>query len=200
MGNASRHDGHNGHSLLELLVALSIMLALLALVAPQVRAFAVQARILGVARIFKGEFLRARSTAVRSGVQTAIRFERDGRGDWRYSLYADGNHNGVLSADIRSGVDARLAGPFALETPQSVVRVGILPGAPAIPPDTGSLDPADPIRFGRSDMLSFSPQGTATPGTFYLMGERTQAAVRVNGMTARVRLLVLRGNRWQEEP
>ena len=41
------------------------------------------------------------------------------------------------------------------------------------------LDPTDPIRFGPSNMLSFSPLGTATPGTFYLAGETLQAGVRV---------------------
>jgi hypothetical protein len=48
-------------------------------------------------------------------------------------------------------------------------------------------------------MLSFSPLGTATPGTFYLAGEARQAAVRVTPGTARVRLLVWsRGRRWTE--
>jgi hypothetical protein len=59
------------------------------------------------------------------------------------------------------------------------------------------LETSDPIRFGRSNMVSFSPEGTATPGTFYLAGEYFQAAVRVNGMTSRVRVLVYRG-RWIE--
>ena len=48
-------------------------------------------------------------------------------------------------------------------------------------------------------MISFSPIGGATPGTFYLAGEGgLQAAVRVNGMTGRVRLMVWRGGVWRE--
>jgi hypothetical protein len=78
------------------------------------------------------------------------------------------------------------------------VRVGINEGVPAPPPDSGILDTEDPIRFGRSNILSFSPLGTATPGTFYLAGEGVQAAVRVTGPSARVRLLVCRGKRWVE--
>ena len=54
------------------------------------------------------------------------------------------------------------------------------------------------IRFGRSNMLSCSPMGTATPGTFYLAGESAQAAVRVTPGTARVRILFCRGRRWVE--
>jgi hypothetical protein len=76
------------------------------------------------------------------------------------------------------------------------VRVGFLPGVPAIPPERGVLT-GDAIRFGRSDILSFSPLGTATPGTFYLSGDGAQAAVRVTGGSARVRLMIWRGS-WQE--
>jgi hypothetical protein len=47
-------------------------------------------------------------------------------------------------------------------------------------------------------MLSFSPLGTATPGTFYLAGGHAQAAVRVTPGTSRVRLMVCRGGRWIE--
>ncbi len=47
-------------------------------------------------------------------------------------------------------------------------------------------------------MVSFSPLGTATPGTFYLAGEGLQGAVRVTGGTARVRLMVCRGRKWVE--
>jgi hypothetical protein len=75
--------------------------------------------------------------------------------------------------------------------------VGINSGAPALPPDCGDLA-GDPIRFGSSDILSFSPLGTATPGTFYLAGDFAQAAVRVTGGSARVRLMVWRGGRWRE--
>jgi hypothetical protein len=48
-------------------------------------------------------------------------------------------------------------------------------------------------------MVSFSPLGTATPGTFYLAGENRQAAIRVTPGTSRVRLLVcLNGGPWSE--
>ena len=76
--------------------------------------------------------------------------------------------------------------------------MGINPGTPAIPPDKGMLDVKDPIKFGASDMLSFSPLGTATPGTFYLAGEASQAAVRVTPGTARVRMMLCRNGKWIE--
>jgi hypothetical protein len=48
-------------------------------------------------------------------------------------------------------------------------------------------------------MLSFSPLGTATPGTFYVTNGRLQAAVRVTGGSGRVRLMVYRGKKWRDQ-
>jgi prepilin-type N-terminal cleavage/methylation domain-containing protein len=186
-----------GFSLIELLCVLAGILVMAGVSLPYIRAYAVEAHLMGAGRTFVGEFRRARSIAIRRNTQTAIRFEsRDGV-DY-YSTYVDGNRNGVLSADIASGVDKRISGPLRLDGKAPGVRVGINPGVPAPPPETGPLDPSDPIRFGASNMLSFSPIGTATPGTFYLAGETLQAGVRVTGGSSRVRLMICRGTRWSD--
>jgi prepilin-type N-terminal cleavage/methylation domain-containing protein len=189
--------GHErGYSLAEVLVVLGILSMLGLAGLSGLLVFSEEAKLLGVARTFKGSFLRARSIAVKRGVQTAIRFET-GEDGLFYSIYSDGNHNGVLSRDIDRGRDMRLEGPYRLDGGVSGVRVGIIAGFPAPPPDSGVIDPSDPVRFGRSDMLSFSPLGTATPGTFYLATRQTQAAVRVTGINARVRIMLCRGLRWE---
>ena len=89
-------------------------------------------------------FLKARSIATRTGVQTAIRFERRLDGVY-YSLYADGNCNGVLSADIASGKDTRIDGSFLLTSGAPDVRVAINPGRSGHP-----ARPRDPRRATRS--------------------------------------------------
>ena len=188
-----------GHSLVEMMGALVVVMALAGLGVPWLQAYIVEARLLGAGRIFKGEFLRARSIAARSAVYTAIRFERGADGNWVYSLYVDGNHNGVRADDIRRSIDRRIAGPLRLDAGAAGVWVGIHPSVPAPPPGSGTLDPSRPIQFGNSAMLSFSPLGTATPGTFYLAGEMRQAAVRVTPGSARVRLMIWSGGRrWTE--
>jgi hypothetical protein len=49
---------------------------------------------------------------------------------------------------------------------------------------------ADAVRLGASDLLSFSPFGTATSGTVYLRSRGgRQYAVRILGATGRVRVL-----------
>jgi hypothetical protein len=168
---------------------------LFALAIPSLRAYSLESHILGAGRAFKMQFLRTRSMAIASGKYTAIRFE-DCEGDPCYSTYRDGDRDGVRSDDIREGRDVRLEGPFPLTGGAPSVRVGINPDVPEIPPARGTLE-GDPIRFGRSRMVSFSPIGESTPGTFYLAGEDVQGAVRVNGGSARVRLMVFRGT-WRE--
>ena len=184
-----------GHTLVEMVIVVAILVIFGTLSLPHIRAYSAEAHLLGAGQVFRGEFRKARSMATMRGVNTALRFESQADG-WHLSTYADGNRNGVLSSDIAAGIDRRVAGPRQLTTGAGDVRVGINPGTPAVPPDRGTLDPADPIRFGQSNMLSFSPLGTATPGTFYLAGAHAQAAVRVTPGTARVRLLVCRGGRW----
>jgi type II secretory pathway pseudopilin PulG len=185
-----------GFTLVEAVVAVGIILAMAAVAYPSFRPMLAEAHVLGAGRSFKSQFRLAASAAVRSSVYTAIRFEKRDA-DVSYSVYQDGNHNGVRAVDIGSGVDRRIAGPFPLSSGAPGVRVGFNPGVPALPPDSGILT-GDPVRFGPSDTLSFSPLGTATPGTFYLAGDSAQAAVRVTGGSARVRLMVWRGGKWIE--
>jgi hypothetical protein len=188
-----------GYSVVEVLIVVAILLVMTAVVVPNLKAYGQEAHLVGAGLKFKGEFRKARSTALASGRSTAIRFEVGADGLHVYSVYQDGNGNGVLSSDIAVGRDVRIAGPFRLDGGAPGVRVGINPGVLAPPPDRGVLDTRDPVRFGRSNMLSFSPLGGATPGTFYLAGEHRQAAVRVTPGTSRVRLLVCRnGGRWSE--
>jgi prepilin-type N-terminal cleavage/methylation domain-containing protein len=186
-----------GFSLIELVASIGIILVMAATALPAFRARFADAHIVGAGQQFKGHFRLAWSTAVRLNVYAGIRFEREPDGRVFYSVYKDGNDNGVRSRDIAAGVDERIAGPFPLSGGAPGVRVGINPGVPNIAPESGLLS-GDPVRFGSSDILSFSPMGTATPGTFYLAGDSAQAAVRVNGGSARVRLMLWRGGRWRE--
>ena len=186
-----------GHTLIELLCAIAILALFLALGLPGLRAYSSEAHILGAAEVFKQEFRRARSIAATTNRQTAIRFEETAAGPC-ISVYQDGNHTGVRSADIERGIDTRISGPRRLDSGAASVRIAIHPGTPAPPPDRGLLDTSDPIRFGRSEMLSFTPLGGATPGTFYLAGEGVQAAIRVTGETSRIRLLIYRTRKWRE--
>lgn len=193
MKDTARRHRTTGYSLLELLVAIGILLLMAGVALPNIAGFRQEAALMGAAQRFKSEFMKARSIATSKNTQTAIRFETEDDGTPMYATYIDGNFNGVYASEIEAGIDLRIAGPFRLDAGQQGVFVGVLPDAPA--PDGGRLG-TEPIRFGRSQMVSFSPLGTGTPGTFYLRTKSTMAGVRVTGGSARVRIMLLRGKRW----
>ena len=123
-----------GFSLVEALVAVSIVLVMAAVAVPPFRAHFAEAHLVGAGQQFKSNFRLACSAAVRSAAYTAIRFERRDDGTVWYAVYEDGDEDGVLSADILSGRDRLVSGPFPLSGGAPGVRVGINPGIPALPP------------------------------------------------------------------
>ena len=113
-----------GRTLIEMIVGAGIVSVLAVATFRQVRAYSADAHLLGAAYVFKGEFRKAHSLATRGNVYTAIRFE-DKAAIPRYSVYRDGNLNGVRKEDIAKGIDRRVAGPFFLDAQAAGVRVGI---------------------------------------------------------------------------
>src|SRR5262245_66121533 len=72
-------------------------------------------------------------------------------GRWAWREVADGNGNGLRSAEIARGVDPVLTGDDALDGKVDGVTLGLPPGGafPEAPPGTGTLTAADdPVRFG----------------------------------------------------
>ena len=66
-----------------------------------------------------------------------------------------------------------------------------------VPPGGAPLAPgADPVRFGRSDIITFSPGGTSSSGTLYVSdGRDTVVAVVLYGGTGRIRIWSYRRER-----
>jgi hypothetical protein len=130
--------------------------------------------------------LRWKSVAAASA--HGLLFGRDAAG-WYWHEVRDGNGNGLRAAEVRSGTDATLSGPHRLETLTAPARLGFPPGGPvaAIPPASGVLDPGDPIRFGASDLVAFSPLGTSSSGSLFVTDGRSRLyAVVLFGRTGRI--------------
>ena len=161
-----------------------LVMAIVAIVSataiPQVLAGLDRSRAIAAARYLAQQCGIARFQAVGQGRYVALRFTPSGN-DYVAELFVDGNRNGVRSADIAAGVDARLRPGVRLSADFPGARV--------------ALDPAlglgvDPIRLSGSTLLSFSPGGTATAGSVYVLGrDGTQLAVRVLGATGRTRVV-----------
>jgi len=140
------------------------------------------------ARYVAARLQQARMESLKRNVVVAVRFDPDDQS--RFAVYGDGDGDGVLQSDIEQGIDrvitpvARLTdylGPVTLRINQDVPE-----------PETGAPLTAggDPLRIGRSTLLSFSPLGTATSGTLYLAGPAgPQMAIRILGSTGRMRVL-----------
>lgn len=190
-----------GFTLVSMIVTLAIFGLVVGISAPNLLGASERMRLRLAAGEVAGAFQIARSYAVRHSANVGVVFEVDGP-TVRWTLHRDGDGDGLRSADVERGIDPPAGPGRPLAHLGTSVRFGFPPGrAPRDPGDprrrlTG-LD--DPIRFNQSDIASFAPLGTATPGTVYLTdGRHGLAAVRVNGRSGRVRVMLYdaEGDRW----
>jgi len=158
----------------ELAVVLGLAATATATALPELQAGLDDARVAGAARYLSSRLVEARLDAVRRTREVALRFSQT-NGMYRYTVYVDGNSNGVLTRDILRGVDRPILGPEKLSDNFRNVYFGTQPGLPA--------------RLGAGNSVSFSPLGGATPGTIYVTGtSRAQYAIRVLGATGKIRV------------
>ena len=187
--------GKSGFTLLELLVATTILGLLATLTVPPLRQQIAQHRVRLAASEVASTLWTARGSAVRYGVAVAVRFElKESDANTAaavFSLYADGDGDGVRTADLSAGTDPRIGRPARLLHVGKGVRFGIPEHLePREFTGSGRLDRLDdPVRFGRSDLASFSPIGTASPGTVFLTDGYHLFAVRVYNRTGKIQIL-----------
>jgi prepilin-type N-terminal cleavage/methylation domain-containing protein len=176
----------NGYSLLEMLMAMTLMVIVGGAAVPLAHSSIDRSRAAGAAGYVAGRMALARLEAVRRSAHVAIRFRSQPDGYWLQS-YVDGNRNGVRSADIAQGIDVPITAHERLDYHFSGVEFGIQPGVTGI--DPGPFNTSDPIQIGSSTLLSFSPTGSSTSGTLFILAARgNQFAVRVLGATGRTRI------------
>ena len=182
-----------GLSLVELLLGLTAMAWLLILATPGALRLRQAVSLRSAVHETSVAFYLARAYAISRDRNVGLKFRRNGD-RWEWALYADGNGNGVRTAEIASGVDRYLGVSYPWT--RNDVMPGIMTGTRV--PDPGSpgqyLDRIDdPIRFNASDICSFSGMGDSTPGSVYLWDAHDGMAVlRVFGATAKLRCLYYR--------
>lgn len=169
--------GSRGYSLIEILFAMSLMTILSAMAVPQSLAALDRARAGAAARYLASRMAMARSHAVMRSAHVALKFD-EGRSGITFRMFADGNRNGVRTSDIASRADQPLDAPARLSD--------LYPGVAIAVAGTAGTDP---LRIGSSNLLSFTPLGTATPGSIYVRGrDGSQFAIRIVGATGRTRV------------
>jgi len=194
--------GQDGISLAEAVVVL-VMIAIVALATvPNLGEFNRSAALLGAAGRLKGLMFRCRAYAIMNQRSTGLVFEKRGDGSWRCYIAADGDGDGIQRRDLEGAIDPIVS--EVLEFAPQTAGLGILKGEFVPDPSgrgrlRGDLD--DPVRAGRGDIITFTPQGHATPSSVYLTDRRARMrVVRVYGGTGRVISLVWRSGwpRWRK--
>jgi hypothetical protein len=159
----------------------------MAVAIPQTLSVVSRSRGLAAARYLAARMALARAQAVGRSTTIALRFLEDEDGI-RISTIQDGNRNGVRSRDIDLQIDRPIEEAVALSDLFPGVEIGLTPHVPG----------DDAVQLGGTNLLSFTPHGTATSGSLYVRGpDGTQWVVRVLGVTARTRILRYEPATWE---
>jgi prepilin-type N-terminal cleavage/methylation domain-containing protein len=192
---AFEHEWERGMTLPEILAVLAV-LAILGMVSVGVAGRIIeQASGRSLVTTFRALVAGANTRAIQEGRYIGIVFE-DGPQGASGRLYRDGDGDGILREDIRKGVDRPLGSAVVLRAERAFVGI---PKGVDVDPMGKPLEGADAIRFGRGDILSFSPHALATPGTLYLKeADGLEGwAFRVAGIDGRVRVFRWFNEKWE---
>lgn len=174
-----------GFTLIELVVTLGLVALGAAMSVPVFATTIDMGRARSAAQFIAGQCRDARVQAVARSAMTGLVFSSTA-GVWTFRRCVDGNANGIRRTDVTSGTD-HCDASVDITRIFTGVEIAVSPGIPD--PDGGS-GTSDPVRFGASDIASFSATGTATAGTLYVRSAGgAQLAIRIAGVTGRTRVL-----------
>ncbi len=185
-----------GFSLLEVLATVSLMGLLSVVGIGSVSRLAAQSSTRALAQVVRGLVNESATRAVAGRAYVGIVFERDERGATA-QLVEDGDWDGVTHEDMARGADRALGARTYLKEGRAYLG---LPSGVTTDPTGARIPDDDPVRFGRGDILSFSPAGTSTPGSLYLRNTSGDEAwaFRVTGLDGRIRCYRWWRRRWSE--
>ena len=181
-----RSASAEGYSLVELLLVLIAATTLISITLPMTAVTTDAERARHAASFVATRFRLARQQAVARTASVGLVFDQL-NGRWVVRVCADANGNGLRRSEVNAGIDRCFDGPHDLETMFPGVRVAVDSTLQGPGGEPGS---PDPVRFGASDIASFSASGSCTAGSLFLRSARdVQYAVRIAGVTGRTRIL-----------
>jgi type II secretory pathway pseudopilin PulG len=175
-----------GLTLIELMFTMALGVTITGIAVPLMGNAVDAIRAASAARYMAARIMSIRMEAVRRSTCVAFRFQPVGT-DYAFAPFEDGNGNGIRTMDIQAGIDRQLAAYERLGDKFSGVQFRLAAGTPDA---DGVVGPGeDGVRIGAPQILTLSPDGSASSGTLYLGGKGGQYAVRVLGVTGRTRVL-----------
>ena len=191
---AGHWDRERGASLIDVLLVLALAAVAASLIAPVSASVADTTRARQAAGFVSARLRLARAEAINRRANVGLVFDLDA-GQWAMRICRDGTGNGLRRAEIVSGDDPCVDGPHRFGDLFSGVVIEVDRRFPGPAGEPGS---SDPIRFGTSDMASFSPSGSCTAGTLFLQsGRDRQYAIRVAGVNGRTRTFRFDEGAWR---
>jgi prepilin-type N-terminal cleavage/methylation domain-containing protein len=188
-------DRQRGQSLIELVVAVAILGMVVLVTDGAVESARRRVALAAAVSELRATVMYVRTLAVTRDRNVAMRFTQEGDGRWAWTVYEDGDRDGVRNDDIQKGVDRRIVARRGIQ--YAPARIGV-PDAPVPDPMNGStLQTRPPVRYGNSMLCSFSRQGEVTNGSLVLTDGRDAAIVRTYGTTGRVAVLRWDGKQWK---
>jgi type II secretory pathway pseudopilin PulG len=171
--------GPHGFTVIDLVFSCAVVCVICAVAIPQTLSTIERSRAVAAARYLASRMALARAQAVSHSTTIALRF-LEGPVGVSITVIQDGNRNGVRARDIDLEIDRPIEAPVMLSDLFPGVEIGLTAQTPG----------SDPVQLGGSNILSFTPHGTATSGSVYIRGQDgTQWVVRVLGATGRTRVL-----------
>jgi len=169
----------------EALVVVALIGVMVLPAVPSFVAWRQRQRLDAALRHLAEEIARACAFAAASGRTHGVRFDASAA-ELGWVLVADGDGDGLTSADLDDGTDP------AIRATASLTRrfPGLLPGRPpGVPTVAGGAADRHGMAFGSATAVSCSADGGARSGTLYLRSGRGDgAALRVYGPSARLTL------------
>lgn len=191
-----KEEGEEGFTLVESMIVL-IILAVLFLISISVLSAVKEKNIAEtLVRTFQAVTSEAKARSIGEGVDFGIVFKEDNNKVFA-TIYKDGDFDGITQEDINKGIDKPVSQPEFLTRENGQIAI---PEGVKKDPSGNNLSNTDPIKFGKGDILTFSPKATATPGTLYIregFGDDGWA-IRVAGIDGRIRVYKCQNRQWQE--
>ncbi|HEX3579254.1 MAG TPA: GspH/FimT family pseudopilin [Thermoanaerobaculia bacterium] len=182
-----------GHTLIELLIALAVGGILLTLAWNAVDYARRTVALVSATSELRALFQNTRAIAIAHRRNVAIRFWQEG-GSWSWRVYEDRDNDGVRNDDISRGVDVPLS---PARTFQYVpARIGVPLQTIIDPTNHEPLASRLPVRFGTSQLCTFSREGESSNGSIVLTDGYNVRIIEIEGHSALIHVLRWDGSKW----